>query len=273
MEQNKKLELDEIRKIQIRLLKKFIYICEKEKYRYTVVGGTFLGAIRHKGYIPWDDDIDVGMPREDYEKFIVYCKNETMDGEEIITHENPKYNYLFAKFCDKNTILFEPEANRKNCVFGVYIDVFPIDGLGNSYEKAKKVFDRTYFLRNLLVSSCVKYPPKFRKNIFKLLESLMFYVLSRFVNEKKIIKKIEKVYVNNGFDNSLFSGVVCGCYGKNEIMGEGSLRDLATIEFENIPVKSIKNFHEYLSRLYGDYMQLPPPENRVRKHLYEAFPR
>ena len=115
----------------IKLFKEFIDVCNKNKLRYYAAYGTALGAVRHRGIIPWDDDIDVWMPREDYERFLSLRNQLTATPYEILDIQNKGYYLYFAKFCNKNTTLIEREGKP---IIGLYIDIFPLD----NYDPSKK---------------------------------------------------------------------------------------------------------------------------------------
>jgi|AGTN01.3.fsa_nt_gi LPS biosynthesis protein len=138
----RELTQDELKDRAFELLKEFRDVCEKNNLRYYLTGGTLLGAVRHKGFIPWDDDIDVAMPRIDYLKFLKIYKRE-YDKNNLFAYEiNKNYKYMFAKLCDKDTSLIEFDFDCKEKL-GVYLDIFPIDGLGKnekSLSKDKKSF-------------------------------------------------------------------------------------------------------------------------------------
>ena len=143
------LSLKEIQIIALNLLLQFKTICEERKLRYSLGGGSLLGAIRHKGFIPWDDDIDVMMPRPDYEQFINYCKHNIVPFK-IITYDIVNGYYgLFTKLSDLSTVMTDSLIKMEYDI-GINIDVFPIDGLGDSEEEAVKIFKKTEIDREIL---------------------------------------------------------------------------------------------------------------------------
>ncbi|MDE5618431.1 MAG: LicD family protein, partial [Clostridia bacterium] len=154
MNRSKEIDLDGLKSIQLDLLSAVHNICEKEGFRYSLGGGTLLGAVRHKGFIPWDDDIDVMMPRPDYNAFINYCLTHEDIPFEIRCFENDKtYVDLSAKIYNPDTVLQDDNICSGEKRDGVFIDVFVIDGLGDTYKKAGKAFSATSFKRALLVAS------------------------------------------------------------------------------------------------------------------------
>jgi len=144
--------IKEFRHIQIDMLKQFISICNDNQLRYYLLGGSCLGAVRHAGFIPWDDDIDVGMPREDFERFSAIAKEQLPEHLFFQTNtSDPEYINVFAKLRNSNTTYIETSAKNLNINHGVYIDIFPLDGISNNhfYHKIDKATVRFY---NVIIS-------------------------------------------------------------------------------------------------------------------------
>ena len=140
------LNLQEVQKIELKLLCAFRQICEQEGLRYSLGGGTLLGAVRHKGFIPWDDDIDVSMPRKDYDRFLSYCMSHETPFDLYSYLNVPDYFNPFSTIADRDTVI-EDENILGGRQMGISIDVFPVDGLGNSEEEANKQYNKSLFLR------------------------------------------------------------------------------------------------------------------------------
>ena len=125
--------ISEIQKIDLELLKQFLKICDKHNLKYYIIGGTLLGAIRHKNFIPWDDDIDVAMPRKDFDIFLKVANNELKDNYKLSTYFNNKeHRYYLPKLVDLNTTIMEKRYEKINKETHVFIDIFPIDGTPNN---------------------------------------------------------------------------------------------------------------------------------------------
>ena len=265
----KELTLEEIKEIELRNLCEFDAICKAHNFRYSLAGGTMLGAIRHKGFIPWDDDIDLMMPRPDYEKFIEYCKHNNTPFSMLCAETNNEYKYLFAKLCDRNTVLVE-DATGTEC--GIYIDIFPIDGLGNTYEEAKCQLNQTRFKRELLVAANWKnfFRSKTRAWYIEPIR-FAFFVLSRFCKPHRLINDIQKSLRKVDFEDCKYVGAVMGAYREREIQKASIWNELWDTEFENIKFSGVKDYDSYLSTLYGDYMKLPPKEKQVTHHSFKAY--
>lgn len=263
---------DELKQIAFNVLCQVKAVCEDQNIRYFLDGGTLLGAVRHGGFIPWDDDIDICMPRPDYERFIEYCKNnDTSFG--VVSHKiDKKFTELYAKAYDKATVCQEMYVNRNNSDYGVYVDIFPVDGLGNDLKTALKLLHKSRFKRSLLTAANWKsfFKSRTRKWYIEPIR-FIFYLLSRCVNPHKLINKIEKMYSSFNFDESEKVGVVCGCYGDKEVMNRSIYDSGTNVKFENEIFAAMGKYDEFLTNLYGDYMVLPPKEKRISHHTFVAY--
>ena len=267
-----KIDTNELKKIEFELLCEFHNICEAQGFRYSLGGGTLLGAVRHQGFIPWDDDIDVMMPRPDYDKFLSYCKNNEVPFRTKSFETDNRYVDMSSKICNPNTILEENDILEEDEKFGVYIDIFPIDGLGKTYKEAKKQFQATSFKRNLLIAAQWR---KFQKSkthswYYEPIR-FVFYLLAKFINKSKTFEKIQKRYMDIDFDTVNFVGAVGGSYREKEILPQQVFIEYTDFLFEGESFKVISAYDTYLSSIYGDYMTLPPEEKRVSHHTFTAY--
>ena len=256
--------LNGYKKILLDILKFFHNFCIKNNLRYFAVGGTFLGAVRHKGFIPWDDDIDVCMPRNDYQKFISLMKLE--NGKYILEtpdSEAEDFCYTQAKLYDSSTTVLEKiKANTNR---GVFIDVFPLDGIGNN----KNEINRNYFaidILNMFLASRLSVIRKERK-LWKNLAIFVSNLLpSCFVNEKKIIKKLDRLCAKRNFEHYNYCGLLLTQYRKKYIMPKSWFDEYTDYTFEDTLIRGVKDYEKYLSHLYGDWRKLPPENQRNSGH-------
>ena len=265
----KKVTFDELREIEADLLYSFDDICRNQGFRYSLGGGSLLGAIRHHGFIPWDDDVDVMMPRKDYQSFLKYCKESSVPFRVIDNGSDVDYLNLFAKIEAINTFTDNHSNNKR---YGINIDVFPLDGLGDSYKEAKKNFNKTSFQRELL-NAC-KWKSFSRSKTHSLyLEPirLFFFLISRFTNPQKLINRIEKQMQKDDFDDSTWAGCICGSYRVKEIVPRIELSEYDDVQFENHMLRALRNYKRYLTQHYGDYMKLPPKEKQITHHTFDAY--
>lgn len=270
---DKEIGLDELKRIQTRLLSSVHEICEREGLRYSMGGGTLLGAVRHKGYIPWDDDIDIMMPRPDYDAFIKYATGHDDVPFKVRSYETDKsYLDLSAKVYDPSTMLKDDNIFGGEQIDGVGIDVFVIDGLADTYAKAVKAFRATSFKRALLVAAHWK---KFfrSKTHGWYLEPVRFamFVLSRFVNKRKLYEDIVGKYSVIDFDAVKYAAAVGGSYREREILPQEVFTSYIKLPFEDCEFYAIADYDKYLGSIYGDYMKLPPEDKQVSHHTFTAY--
>lgn len=261
---NKK-ELNEMHNKLLDILKWFHAFCVENNLRYYALGGTMLGAKRHEGFIPWDDDIDVGMPRKDYKKFISLCKGKKFGKYiiETVTTKHLDYYYGYVKIYDTSTTLIE--KTRTNIKRGIYIDLFPLDGAGDSMEEALKIFKPISNSYSLLVArTCAILPRrKWYKNAVVVISRL---IPNFIVNNKKLLLKIDHMCQKKAFDDSKFIGNFLGNWGAKEIMKREIMGEPTVYKFEDTVIYGSERADEYLTSLYGDWRQLPPVEKRVSLH-------
>ncbi len=263
---------EQLKQVEQSVLDRFAALCLRQGWRYTLIGGTLLGAVRHKGFIPWDDDIDVAMPRTDYDKLVAYCR-ENKPPFGYVFHETDKtWTSLAGKIYDEDTVIVDTVVNRFDSKCGVFVDVFPIDGMGNSKEEAEKTMKKSRFNRELLNAISWK---KFSKSkthgwIYEPFR-FAFYLLSRCANPQKTIRKIEKTFRKYDFETSAYVGIVCGSYRNREIFPRSVYDKYAALPFEDTEYAAIEQATTYLSQIYGNYMALPPEEKRVSHHTFTAY--
>ena len=259
--------MDRLKICLLDMLSWFHEYCVANHLRYYLVEGTMLGAARHQGYIPWDDDIDIGMPRPDYEALKKSIGGRVQDGKYLLEteeSENEDYFYLYSKLYDTGTT--QIEDRRVQVVRGVGIDIFPLDGIGDTEEEAQKNFKRIGFLTDVLTSRVVAV--RDGRKWYKNLAVRLFQAIPRFmINEKKLMKKISLLCQERAFDDCEYVGGLVTTYRAKEIMPRSYYGEPALYQFENIKVYGVRDYDRYLTHLYGDWRKLPPVDQRHTAHL------
>lgn len=241
-------------------------VCRKNNIRYYLMGGSMLGAVRHKGFIPWDDDIDIAVPREDYEQLYKLLINTEHKKYCVETHKNGNADYIYPymKIYDKTTTVVENTTNR--LVRGVFLDVFPIDGMGSCNVEEMKHFKKIRLHVNLLSVKvcCWSKDRKLYKNLAII--AARFLPLGKEYN--RLLRKIDEISKEISYDTSEFVGVLSGTYGEKELMPKSYYGKPTEYDFEGIKVLGVEQYDKYLTKLYGNYMQLPPVEKQVSPHSF-----
>jgi lipopolysaccharide cholinephosphotransferase len=256
--------LDHLRKTQMMILKDFIQICEENNLSYSAYGGTLLGAVRHKGYIPWDDDIDVVMFRSEFEKFKEVFLSSNNDKYELLTNDiKHDYCYIFSKFMLKNTRFEEEWMNQFSFQIGFNIDIFILEDSNDNKFKHYYLTRKAFIYNRLSLVSALK------------LDDLPFMtkIISHFVHDflnffkftpHKIIQRCLKFIGNNSHKGSKFVfDPTCSFWEFPLEFYREDFEDIIPVEFEDMYVNVPRNYDRVLTMHFGDYMTLPPEEKRV----------
>lgn len=259
-------DLDELKKIEFDMFLEFKNICEKYKFQYFLIGVTCLGAVRHLGFIPWDDDIDVGMPRVDYEKFLKVAQDELPEHIFVQTGKTDiNYPMNYAKLRNSNTTFIESSAKNFKINHGVYIDVFPLDGY--KYSKMHSLLIKGYSLRIAQeFYSNVNSKTSIIQTIKNSIIRLLFCRDYRKARDRK--DSLMKKY---NFEDMDMVFNYCGAYGEKEIMPKEYFGIGSKGVFEGVEVVLPEKYDMYLKKQYDDYMKLPPIEKRIGHHFCEVI--
>lgn len=269
----KRLEINDIKDCSFQVLCRIDEVCRKHGIAYSLTGGTLIGAIRHQGFIPWDDDIDIMMPRPDYDRFVEIVRTgdygfdlhcQEMDGN--------AYWYPFTKACHRDTVLKESAVRETGLSLGVYVDVFPVDGAGNTAAGAKlrtMVFTFLHGLRLTANWTCYR-RSKLRKWYYEPVRFIC-YLLGKLIGVRALDKMIDRFLRARSFSKSTYAGRLVGDYGSREVMPANIFHSYTEVAFEGKQFAAITEYDRFLRALYGDYMQLPPEEKQKTHHEFEAY--
>lgn len=263
----KVISFEEAKKVELEILLNVADFCDKHGLRYYLAYGTLIGAIRHKGFIPWDDDIDIQMPRPDYNKLIELFNQENKDKRYFLIDSKAKNaGHTYVKVVDMRTIKKE-EGTKKNSILGVDLDIFPIDGMPSDEAEFEKWYAKLYncYKKQQYANTALK-GWRLKTKIHLLLYKP--YVLCR----KGLRKKADKLHALYPYEECERVGSMETIYSsKKNYMRKEYFDGYTLVEFEGHQFKAPKKYHEVLNCLYGDYMQLPPEEERITHHINTMF--
>ncbi len=258
--------LKEVQNAMLKILSRFITICEKYGLRYYLAGGTLLGAVRHSGFIPWDDDVDVIMPRKDYERFLELAEKEDPRFELVTFKNDPKYKALYAKYIDSETTVIGQETPGTR--LGLWIDIFPLDNAPVSFcQKIKFYFGKRIYdsyderSNHNLLSRWKKHPVVFP------LKRITAFLLFRNWTLKEVLTKKESLFKSLCMQKT---GYVCNYSKRQIVMPQSVFGEGKTAKFESLTAVVPDRYEVWLQKLYGpDYMQVPALEVPKKFHSSE----
>lgn len=263
-------DIEQIKKCLVYMMGEFHKICEDNHLIYNVFGGTMLGAVRHKGMIPWDDDIDVTMPRNDYNRLKKVVAEKYFASFRVQAFPDKNHAYPFAKFILNDSILNEL-MKKKYKTSGLYIDVFPVDGYPDPVVE-KDYFKKLRVYKRLRCYALVKLSPECGLvNNIRLCARAVRSELCALPGVQFYLRKEVSLGEKYDYDSSEY--VLLQGAGWNE---KGKLKKSVYLnrklyDFDGIKVWGIADYDEHLTRLYGDYMTMPPEEKRVSNHTYKLY--
>lgn len=257
----------EMKQIELHIFSKVIDICERHNLRYILDYGSLIGAVRHGGFIPWDDDIDISLPRPDYEKFKILFLQENDDDElELRTGMKGNLALPYTQIVNTNTITVK-KGRRNVFAQAVWVDVFPVDGAGNTQEQKNMVYD-TYWKKVRESRKIIgRYQPFL--NPVKQIRQFYQHCLKRY-GLAKIVAQAEEVMQTYEYDASKNVFCFCTVYGTKEKNEKSYYEDRVNMEFEGISCKVPREYDRKLRGIYGDYTKFPPEEER-KGHDFDAY--
>lgn len=264
----KPISFEEHKQVQLDILFEFADFCEKNNLKYFLAFGSLLGAVRHKGYIPWDDDIDVWMPRPDYDRFIEVFRNKNENENYSICVPSEKISkHSFLKLYNNRSFKIESGVKYDNNYLGVDIDIWPLDAQPDDYNEYKKWFKKLRFQYLLFFAriSNLSYGSFVRR--------LKVFLLKCVCGTKKhILAKTDKLHNRYTYDNAKYIGtVICYFDSINQRFEKEWFENFVMLDFEGQKFRAPKEYDKVLTQQYGDYMKLPPIEQQVTHHCNNVF--
>lgn len=268
-------ELRKLQLIELDIMKLFAEICEKHHLRYYLVGGTMLGAVRHQGFIPWDDDMDVGMPRPDYEKFLEVVREDLPEGYAFLNYkQDAEYKRYFSRIVNINVKIYNA-SNTKTIVENAWLDIFPFDGMPSNPLKQKLHFWHMTAIRFLYHASCFDELVNLNRpgRPWYLQAAIQFLSVTHFgshLDTKKLMYKLEKCLIKYPYDECDYMISFFGAYMLREIVDKKLLGDGKKYPFETLMLNGPVMYDAFLTHFYGDYRK-PPSDEHKDKHNIERI--
>lgn len=255
---------------EIGILKYIKNVCDQNGLTYFLAYGTLIGAVRHQGFVPWDDDVDIHMPRNDYLKFVKIVQDDPHPYYRLISMETtPRFTLTTAKVIDTRTVLTQVSPCTERVRLGIFVDIFILDGAGDTQEEAEETYKKAYDLFCAWYKAVMKmfYPGTGWK---KTLLLWIKHTPERAAGIRYWLEKMDKFNASKAYEDCVFVGALGACtpeparnIWKREWFGEGT-----SVVFNGDTFRAPCNWDAVLRPEYGDYMTLPTPEERKPHHYY-----
>lgn len=259
--------IEEVVRVELEILESVARFCEEHDLRYFLAYGTLIGALRHKGFIPWDDDIDIQMPRSDYNRLIEIFEKENKNPNLTLVSPLDKISrHPIVKIIDNRTVKVEQGIDYMHGNLGIDIDIFPIDG----QPEAEADFERWY---NKLKRIYSLYTASMTVTKGGSLKRRIAIPIIRVVASRRAMKrKADRLHRKYPYDTSRYLGAVeCAFNSMGNRVEKECFADYVLVEFEGKQFRAPIGYDSILRKIYGDYMQLPPEEKRVSHHSAVAY--
>lgn len=261
--------LKEIQDLELEILDYVTKVCDENGLRYFLAGGTLLGAVRHNGFIPWDNDVDISMPRPDYNRLIEVMEKQPIGRYRILRPQNKNdYYYPFAKVVDTKTKLVELTRSNSVSNMGLYIDIFPIDTVPSDRNTA---VERLHYVNKWGIKIAGSVASAKDLSVFRKITHFIWYGLFRILGRERCIEKIESKLAYDQFGSTGYIASTYGLREEKEIIEYSAFSSTVKLPFEGKEYECPAGYDRYLKQMYGDYMKLPPEKDRIAPHDVEVY--
>lgn len=275
----KEYDAETLRRVQeteLEILKDFVALCDTHGLTYFGIAGTGIGAIRHGGFIPWDDDIDVAMPRADFDQFVALAK-ELYDEKYLVLNgeEDPNYPLLTTRWVMRGTEFVEHPLKKIDCPLGIFLDIYPLDQIPDDEKQFRKQARKAFFYSKLLILRSIPFPVLgfrgWKAKLVHLICGFVHLLLKCFrVSKRWLYRKcLEISTMYNGLEKTKRIDFLCDTTAYLNIHEVADIFPLKKIPFEDIELNFPNKIEKNLTEAYGDFMQLPPVEKRKNHYPYK----
>lgn len=274
----KELSFRDVQLGALEVLKRLTALCDTHGWKYFLTYGSMLGAVRHKGIIPWDDDVDIMMPRPDYEALRAYFVQNAAALAPLKLFDKasvPAYPHMIARISDQRYhLVFD---NEQDYGIGLFVDIYPLDGVGNDYNAAIQLVEKAKRTASLCFLTGRKaFGVDNTRSKLKLLVKFPAFCWAKLRGNRHYISKLETLARTFDYDSSKYIACVSWPAGpkagqERDIFDKALFEDLIDVPFEDTTMKIPKAYDAFLSKTYGDYMQCPPEDKRTTNHTYNAY--
>lgn len=262
----RELTSTEIKAEELKILLEVDIFCKEHNIRYYLVGGTLLGAIRHRGFIPWDDDIDICMPRPDYERFIRTFSSDK--GLMVLNKYWNNFTFPYSKVINQRYICDLTYDNSTGNRY-IWIDVFPIDGLPHELDTVRAIYRKEDYYRKVLMLNTARLGQG--RSGLRMIAKFFLKPFALLYGADRVVKKMEKIASMYKYEDYEYVGcIVWGLYGIGERMPKSEFEKAVEVEFEGHQFPAFSCWDDYLKGLYNDYMEIPP-ENKRGSHEMKVY--
>ena len=264
----KRLTLAEIKQTELEILLELDRVCRENGLKYSMCAGTLLGAVRHQGFIPWDDDIDVCMPRPDYEKLIALSHERKLfpGYYRLCCFEDGTLDSPYMKIVDRRTRIREENYTQKD-VKSLWIDIFPVDGLPDSMNETRRLYKEALLLCKMSVATVV-HAGYGTTRLKRILKPLVVTPVSRLIGRRRIGSMLKSIAAKNPYEDRRYCGMITWAWdGPGQRVERRDFEELTELPFEGHPIYAMSCWDQHLKGVFGDYMQLPPEEERITHDL------